>query len=107
MTKLIYLFMAICLCGCFSTGRPCDTAKVSQIKKGQTTIPELQTWFGRPFSIERRSNGETESTWQFTKAGFAVGIIEQRVLKVVADRQGVVKDFSLKESRQIGNEPSW
>jgi outer membrane protein assembly factor BamE (lipoprotein component of BamABCDE complex) len=56
------------LVGCASVGQNFDESKVSQIKKGETTEPELIQMFGQPQQRGVNSEGQSVLTWMYSEA---------------------------------------
>ena len=79
-----------------SRGSRFDVTKTEEIRPQVTTIANLQEWFGKPWSGRDQKDGTTKYVWQYTKAGFAVGIVEQRVLTVWV-QNGLVRDFTVSQ----------
>jgi hypothetical protein len=52
-----------CASATFTTGRPFDISKVSQIAKGKTTAAELRAWMGEPYSKSVNSDGTEHWLW--------------------------------------------
>ena len=94
---VIFCVVINILAGCVSTGSKFDVTKTKEIKPGVTTIEDLTTWFGKPWSRRPQKDGTIQYVWQYTKAGVAVGITEQQVLTVFVTSDEKVKDFSLKQ----------
>jgi outer membrane protein assembly factor BamE (lipoprotein component of BamABCDE complex) len=97
--KILYpLIAASLLAGCVSTGTRFDLAKTDTIQRGKTTAAELENWFGKPFASRSFQDGAKLLTWQYTKAGLAVGIVEQQVLEANVDQNGVVTDYQTRRT---------
>ena len=67
-SALLLMLPALLLAGCATSGRDFDSAKVSQIKKGETTEQQLVTMFGEPTQRAIDSEGMTHLTWQYMEA---------------------------------------
>ena len=93
------LLVLLLASGCFSTGKngPIDLTKAERIQPGTTTISELKTLFGEPWSSKPQTDGTTIHTWQYTKVGMGVGITEQQVVTVTTGADGKVKDYTVKK----------
>lgn len=65
---ILVVVLGILIAGCASTGFNFDESKISQIKKGETTEPELIQWFGQPVERGINSEGMTTMTWMYTEA---------------------------------------
>lgn len=99
--------LAVCLAGCFSTGRKIDQAAVDTIKKGETTRAQVINMLGSPDLITRTGSGDTVFIYNYLRStakpatfipyiGPFVGgaNIQQQMTTVHFGPDGVVKDFS-------------
>ncbi len=48
---LLLLLLPSCVTTRYETGRPLDTSKAAQIRKGETTSSEILEWFGAPTRV--------------------------------------------------------
>lgn len=86
--------------GCISVGKKFDSSRVEDIKVGETSILSVMGMFGQPWSEKKMKDGTTRYLWQYTRGGFAVGVVEQQVLTVFADNRGVVTQFYVKDKAE-------
>ncbi|MEW6304405.1 MAG: outer membrane protein assembly factor BamE [Verrucomicrobiota bacterium] len=106
MKLLAITMLALALAGCASVGRKLDTAKIDQIKKGETTREEIQKWFGSPDQITKDANGNTTYSYMYVRAtakpetyiplvgAFAGGAnVQNQSLMVTFGDDGKVKDM--------------
>jgi hypothetical protein len=98
-TSCHLILLTALVAGCVSTGSRFDHAKADNIQRGQTTEAELRAWFGKPFDSRSLPDGFKLLTWQYTKAGFAVGVTEQQILGAKLNPKGVVIDY---QTRSVG-----
>lgn len=68
LNHIISVAAVILIIGCASTGNNFDESKVTQIKKGVTTEPELIQMFGPPETRGVNSEGQVNLTWSYTEA---------------------------------------
>lgn len=66
--KLLTLVLALMLTGCASVGRKIDTAKLDQIKKGQSTKEDVVKLLGTPNSLTSDSEGNTTMAYIYSRA---------------------------------------
>lgn len=93
MNKLIVIVIAAVLSACLSVGARYDQASIRKIKPGATTEGQLTQWFGKPYRHESLPGNREKLTWQYTKAGVAVGIVEQHELFVTMSADRKVESF--------------
>ncbi|HEY1768718.1 MAG TPA: hypothetical protein VGG02_00505 [Chthoniobacterales bacterium] len=85
--------LALCLAGCVSGGARYDQIAIQKIRPGVTTEKDLETWFGQPYRHEYLGNGRERITWQYTRVGIGVGIVEQHELFVTMRADQRVESF--------------
>lgn len=106
---LFLLASGILLCGCASVGTNFDSRKLAEVKKGQTTEPQLLALFGKPTQRSVNDEGSVSVIWLYTEASvkgttfiplvgaFAGGVNSRtKTLVVRLDPSGTVSgyDFS-------------
>lgn len=112
---LLVMALAVCAAGCSTVtyGRKFDTARVTEIKKGQTTKQELVAMLGQPTGTERDQSGTERLTYSYgelkSKADprmfipivglfFMGGSGEQEQTTLIATlKSNVVQDYSFSE----------
>ena len=105
--NVLLVFLAVCLAGCYSTGRKIDQAAVDTIKKGETTRAQVINMLGSPEAITRTGSGDTVYIYNYIRStakpatfipyiGPFVGgaNIQHQMTSVTFGPDGVVKDFS-------------
>src|SRR6267154_3853394 len=66
--SVVFVFVCLLfLIGCASMGNNFDESKLSQIKKGETTEPELVQLFGEPMHRSVNSDGLTTLVWMYAQ----------------------------------------
>lgn len=109
-TKLLLLGLALALAlfpGCASVGHEMNLTQTQQIKKGETTLAQMEQLFGQPASVSRLPNGTTTAMWFYSKASNTarnfipiVNLVSMKidtknqVLSVSFDEQGRVENYS-------------
>ncbi len=106
-TILPILFLTALLSGCASVGNNFDSSKVTTIKKGETTEPDLVKMFGSPNQRGINSDGLVTMTWIYSEAtakgatfipivgAFAGGAdVKTKSLLVYLDTDGKVASYS-------------
>lgn len=66
-TTLLLTITAALLCGCASVGNNFDSRKLSEVKKGETTEPQLVALFGQPAQRGINEDGVVKLTWIYTE----------------------------------------
>lgn len=66
--SLLAIACTALIAGCASTGNNFDEGKLAQIRKGQTTEPELVQSFGEPQNRSVNSEGVATLTWVYAEA---------------------------------------
>lgn len=107
MKKTMQLVLGVLLfSGCASVGRKLDTAKVEQIKKGETTREQVLKLIGSPDQTTKSSNGDVTFSYMYSRAtakgssfipivgAFAGGVNTQNQTAVVTfGPDGIVKEI--------------
>ena len=68
MKTILCIVTAVVLCGCYSVGHKIDTAKVEQIKAGETTREQVLQMIGSPDSTTTTDKGKVTFTYRFILA---------------------------------------
>ncbi len=63
MFAVVAATVAGCATSTYTYGKPFDTSKVALIKKGETTMQQVQDWFGEPFT--KTVAGSDSETWVY------------------------------------------
>jgi hypothetical protein len=100
--KIPYILGIMLMIGCVSTGSNFDEAKISQIKKGETTEAELVQMFGKPRNRTTQmmdSKVSTVLTWVYVKVNPIAGPFlspegKSKTLGVFLDSNGKVERVS-------------
>jgi len=67
-----------------------------RIKKGITTVAELEAWFAEPSGLSFDLEGDNKYHWIFVTSGYLTGL-QGNELIVTTGKDGVVKDFLVLE----------
>ncbi len=111
MKFLSILLLSIALAGCYSVGKPIDTAKANHFIKGKTTEREVLAALGKPITVTNNSEGERMLAYSYANTdvkastyipvfGLFTGGATSTVqyLIVTLDETGVVKDWQTSET---------
>lgn len=106
MKIILCILASALLCGCASVGNNFDSRKVSEIKKGETTEPQLVALFGQPAQRGINEDGLVKLTWVYSEStvkgatfipivgAFAGGAnVKTKMLTVRLDQSGKVSGY--------------
>jgi hypothetical protein len=69
MKTLLMAAVSLALIACAASSPRIDPARVSALKKGQTTVEEVVRQFGRPSVISRNPDGTQSAIYLFGNEG--------------------------------------
>lgn len=98
MKTILCLLAAALLCGCVSAhiGNNFDTRRIEEIKKGETTEPQLVAMFGQPNLRTTDSATGNSLAWSYSEgqAGLGGATSSNKTLTVWLDQSGTVTNYN-------------
>jgi hypothetical protein len=112
--KLFFIItVTAILIGCAASTARIDPARVSALKKGQTTVDEVTRQFGRPSVISRNPDGTQSAIYFFGREGESgttmvplIGSAPADSTTFYFDTRGVLTDFKTKEAERAAPVPA-